>query len=201
MPGMAPRARKGRPGQAAPPLDRAVVVRAVGGEPAAQRQVFEREGPMIALQARRRADQGLSQEDLVQEGSLGLLAAMHEFAGGVEQPFDAYAESRVAEHMDRALAEEQAALQEERQLVQDAAAFEEAESALRRELNRVPSPPEIQARLGWTAARLDDVAAAVEDARQRHDEELAAYLDPEYFDPLDWIDDAGDPRTGGAGGA
>ncbi len=156
---------------------------------------------MIERLARDRADQGLSEEDLVQEGSLGLLAAMHEFAGGVRQPFESYAEARVGEQMDRALQDEQAALREEKQLVEDAAAFEQAEVALRRELNRAATPAEIRERLGWSAERLDEVAAAVEDARQRHDEELMAYLDPEYFDPLDWVDDGEDEEGGGEGGA
>lgn len=208
MPGVGPRAREGRSGQARPgrpapgQLDRAVVARAVGGEPAAQREVFERERAMISRLARQRADRGLSHEDLLQEGSLGLLAAMHEFAGGVETPFDAYAETRVGEQMDTALADEQSAVREEKQLVEDAQAFEQAELALRRELKREPTPDELRVRLGWSQARLDDVAAAVEDARQRHDEELAAFLDPEYFDPLEWIgaEDGGD-QNGGQGGA
>jgi RNA polymerase primary sigma factor len=178
-----------------------MIARAVGGEAAAQRRVFEQQRQMIARLARERADQGLSQEDLLQEGSIGLLAAMHEFAGGVEGPFEPYAETRVAAQMDQAVADEQSALREEKQLADDAAAFERAELALRRELKREATPAEIGERLGWSAERLDDVAAAVEDARQQHDEELARYLDPEYFDPLDWIGEEEDgPRPDGDGG-
>ena len=204
MPGMAPRARKGRsrngiPSPPAAPLDRATVSRAVGGEPAAQRLVFERERSLIDRLARARAEQGLSYEDLLQEGLLGLLAAMHEYAGGVDQTFDDYAEARIGEQMDRALEDEQAAVRDDRQLVEDAAAFERAELALARELNRAATPGEVRARLGWSPERLDDVAAAVADARQRHDEELVPYLDPDYFDPLDWVgeDGAAEPERGG----
>ena len=211
MPDMAPRAREGRSGRthrvgSGPQLDRALVARAVGGEEAAQRTVLDHERAMITRLARERAERGLSQEDLVQEGSLGLLRAMHEFAGGVDDHFDRYAEARVGEQMDRALQEEQSAVREEQQLVEDANSFEQAELVLRRELKREPTPAELRDRLGWSAERLDDVAAAVEDARQRHDEELTAYLDPEYFDPLDWIAEdeearGGSGRPDGAGGA
>jgi len=155
----------------------------------------EQQRAMIERLARTRADQGLSQEDLLQEGSLGLLRAMHEFAGGVGGSFESYAEARIGEQMDQALQDELAAVREEMQLADDANSFEQAELALRRELNREPTPGELRERLGWAADRLDDVAAAVEDARQRHDQELAAYLDPEYFDPLDWV---GEDAPGGS---
>jgi len=180
------------------------VARAVGGLEEAQRQVFERERPLIERLARERAERGLSQEDLVQEGSLALLAAMHEFAGGVDGAFEPYAEKRVGEQMDRALEEEQSSLREERQLTEDAAAFERMELFLRRELKRDPTPAEMTARLGWAAERLDDVAAAVADARQRHDEELLPFLDPDYFDPLEWLgeDEQGsEPEGDGDDGA
>ena len=73
---------------------------------------------------------------------------------------------------------------------------------LRQELNREATPAEVRERLGWTPERLDDVAAAVEDARRRHDEELLPFLDPDYFDPLDWVgEDEATERGGGDGGA
>ena len=208
MPDMAPRAREGRSGQARsgrrPPatLDRSTVQRAVSGEAGAQREVFDQQRALIQRLARERAEQGLSQEDLVKEGSLGLLAAMHEFAGGVQAPFETYAEARIGQEMDRALQDEKAAVREEQQLVADANEFEAAELALRKELNRAPTPTELRERLGWAPERVDDVAAAVEDARQRHDEELLPFLDPDYFDPLDWVgeDEATEPK-GGDGGA
>ena len=208
MPDMAPRAREGRSGHARlgrrspAAVDRSTVLRAVGGDAAAQHEVFDQERDLILRLARERGERGLSQEDLVQQGSLGLLAAMHEFAGGVEAPFETYAEARIGEEMDRALNEEQAAVREDQQLVADANAFEAAELALRQELNREATPAEVRERLGWTPERLDDVAAAVEDARRRHDEELLPFLDPDYFDPLDWVgEDEATERGGGDGGA
>lgn len=180
-------------------VDRATVERAVRGEAAAQRQVLDRQRETITRLARARADQGLSHDDLLQEGTLGLLQAMHEFAGGVDGAFDSYAESRIAEQMDHAIQDERAAVREEQQLVEDANSFEQTELALRRELKREPTPGELRERLGWTTERLDEVAAAVEDARQRHDQELAAYLDPEYFDPLDWVGEDAAPDSGGEG--
>lgn len=174
----------------------------MNGESSAQREVFDQQRALILRLARERLEQGLSEADLVQEGSLALLAAMHEFAGGVEAPFETYAEARIAEEMDRALEDEQAAVQEERQLVADANTFEAAELALRKELSREPTPAELRDRLGWAPERVDEVATAVEDARQRHDEELLPFLDPDYFDPLDWIgEDERAEHNGGDGGA
>lgn len=142
---------------------------------------------MIQRLARQRSDRGLSFEDLVQEGSLGLLSAMHEFLGGVTDPFDTYAELRVGQQMDSALHEELAAVREEEQLAEDATAFEQAEIALRKELGRAATPSEIREKLGWTEERLDEVATAVADARQRHDEELLPFLESDYFDPVEWL--------------
>ena len=184
---MAPRARKSVSGTAAPQsLDTSVITQAVGGETEAQMQVFDQQRSMIAKLARERSEQGLSFEDLVQEGSVGLLAAMHEYAGGVADPFETYARRRVAEQMDSALQTEKAARREEEQLVADAHAFEAADLKLRRELGRAATPEEIRLQLGWTPDRLDEVASAVEDARRKHDEDLLDYLEPADVD-LDGI--------------
>lgn len=177
-------------------LDPSLVARAVAGEADAQKQVFDHEREMIRRQARARSEKGLTFEDLVQEGSLGLLSAMHEFVGGVAAPFGEYAETRVGEQMDAALREEEAAAREDRQLAEDAGAFEQAEIALRRELGRTATPEEIRARLGWPAERLDEVAAAVADARQRHDEQLLPFLESDYLDPIEWLG-ADEPEQSG----
>ena len=81
---------------------------------------------------------------------MGLLAAMHEYAGGVADPFETYARRRVAEQMDSALQTEKAARREEEQLVADAQAFEAADLKLRRVLGRAATPEEIRLQLGWT---------------------------------------------------
>ena len=170
---------------------------AAHGDRAAQSLLFERMQPMLARVAAELAGQGLSAAELVQEGSVGLLAAIESFETSGREDFDQYAEERARASMKGAVAAEAGARAASARLVAEANAFEEAELKLRRELGREATVKELAQNLEWPVAKVDEVAAVVETARREHDEELAGYLEAEYFDPIEWI--GGDGHKGGSG--
>ncbi|HYZ02715.1 MAG TPA: hypothetical protein VFA92_14560, partial [Candidatus Binatia bacterium] len=55
----------------------------------------------------------------------------------------------------------------------------------RREHGRSGTHEELAEALGWTVQRTAEVADMVAGARQQHDEDLLAYLDPEDVDPAE----------------
>jgi vacuolar-type H+-ATPase subunit E/Vma4 len=103
--------------------------------------------------------------------------------------------------MERALKQEEKAQEDARRLIQAAEDYQRAEFGLRTEFGREATPAELAAKLEWSQDRLEAIAAMVEEARRRHDEELLVYLDPEELD-LDRLlesqeDPAGRPAQSG----
>jgi len=137
---------------------------------------------MVVRLAESRRDRGLSVPDLVQEGSLGLVEAVQAFPGSGRADFGGYAEQKVGEQMDAAIAAEAAAVRDGEQLVAAANDYERTELLLRRTLQRVPTDAEIAEKLEWSVDRTRYVAEVVNDARRRHDEELLAFIDPDAVD-------------------
>ena len=157
------------------------------GERASQDRLVAANLPMVIRQAAARVGRGLSLPDLVQEGSVGLVEAVQTFAGSGQQDFGRFAEGRVGEQMDLALAGEASAVREAELLVAAANDYERVEFLLRRELRREPSHTEIAQKLEWTVERTDYVAQVVADARRRQDEELLPFIDPDTVDVDDLI--------------
>jgi RNA polymerase sigma-B factor len=156
--------------------------RAGAGDPDAQARLFSSYSSLAAQAARRQAGDTLGYEDLFQEACLGLVEAIREFTGSDLAAFVAFAESRIGLRIDDALAAEREALEAARRLLADVKEYEIIELRLAGELKRRPAAAELAARLEWTIERTNQVAAILEEARRRHDEELLEYLDPEEPD-------------------
>ena len=152
------------------------------GDRASQEKLVAANLSMVIRLADARPDRGLSTLDLVQEGSIGLVEAVQTFADGGESNFAAFAERKVGQQMDTAIAAEAAAAREAELLITAAADYDRVEMLLARELHRLPSENEIAEKLEWTIDRTRYVAQVVTYARRRHDEELLAYIDPEALD-------------------
>lgn len=152
------------------------------GDRSSEDQVVGANLTMVIRLATERGEQGLSVLDLVQEGAIGLVEAVRSFSASGETSFAGYAERKVVEQMDFAIAAEAAAVRDAQLLVAAATDYERAELSLRRELQREPVPAEIAEKLEWTVDRTLYVAQVVADARRRHDEELLAFIDPEALD-------------------
>jgi len=151
---------------------------AASGDQTSQERLVAAYLQTVVRLAAARADEGLSIPDLVQEGSLGLLSAVRDFAASGERDFASFAESRIAGELTRAIDEEAAAVRDAQLLVAAAEDYTRTEVILRRVLQRGPTEKEMAEKLEWTLDRLRYVARVVEEARRRHDEELLAYVDP-----------------------
>jgi DNA-directed RNA polymerase sigma subunit (sigma70/sigma32) len=156
--------------------------RSAEGDPASQERLVAANLRMVIRLAEARDEKGLSVPDLVQEGSLGLLEAVRTFASSGENDFDAFAERKVRERMDAAIAAEAAAVRDGELLVAAAEDYERTELLLARLLHRAPTASEIAEKLEWTVERTKYVAQVVADARRRHDEELLEFIDPDAID-------------------
>jgi DNA-directed RNA polymerase specialized sigma subunit len=132
--------------------------------------------------AQERADRGLSQGDLFQEGTIGLILAIERYGDSGERDFETFARREVARHMDRALGEEEKAVRDSQLLVQAAHDYAEAEASVRRELGRAGTDTELAQKLEWSVRRTREIGQMVADARRRHDEELLQYLEPGDID-------------------
>ncbi len=162
---------------------------AADGDQVSQERLVAAYLPTVVRLAATRTDEGLSVSDLVQEGSIGLLAAVRDFAASGERDFAAFAEARISLQLTQAIEEEAAAVRDAQLLVTAAEDYTRTQVILRRVLEREPTEKELAEKLEWTLDRLRYVARVVDEARRRHDEELLAYVDPEA---LDFDDDEGD---------
>jgi RNA polymerase primary sigma factor len=175
-----------------PPLQDAEAARlleqAARGDRASQDRLVAANLGMVIRLAEQRKEQGLSVPDLVQEGSLGLVEAVKTFSMSGQASFTRFAETKVGQQMDAAIAAEAAAVREGELLVAAATDYERTQLLLRRELQRDATEAEIAEKLEWSAERTRYVAQVVAEARRRHDEELLAFIDPDAVDVDDTID-------------
>ena len=165
----AARARKPNPTELRPLLEAAAE-----GDQSARTRLFDANLEMVIRMAAARAERGLGIEDLVQEGSIGLVAAI---AGNDPAKAPEF-EQAVAAAMETALTEEAAAKAEEARLVEDAQTYERAQLVVARLLGRVPTDRDMAEKLEWTLERTTAMSAMVAEARRKHDEELLQYVDP-----------------------
>ena len=168
--------------------ERRLLELAAGGDKTSQERLVEAKLAMVVRLAEARDDKGLSVPDLVQEGSIGLVDAVQSFSRSGARDFDAYAEQKIGEQMDGALAAEAAAVRDGELLVAAANDYERTELLLRRELQRPATANEIAEKLEWTVERTQYVASVVAEARRRHDEELLEFIDPDAIDFDDSVD-------------
>ncbi len=159
--------------------EKTLLLRAALGDRSSQDRLVAGSLDLVIRLAAARREQGLSQADLVQEGSIGLLEAVRTFADSGETDFARFAEARISAQMDGALAAEAAAVREGELLVAAATDYERAELVMKHILHRDPSAAELAEKLEWTVERTLFVAQVVADARRRYDEEMLAFIDPE----------------------
>ena len=143
----------------------------------------------VVSAARERADRGLSQSDLFQEGTIGLMEAIRSFPSSGSADFEAFVRALVASHMDRALGDEQKAVDDSRMLLQAAHDYAEAQIRIRHDLGRQPTTAELAVKLEWSIQRTEEIGQMVADAHRRHDEEILQYLELDDTDLDTLIED------------
>src|SRR5215472_4542998 len=159
-----------------------LLLAAAGGDQEASRSLTQAHLDWVLSAARERADRGLSQGDLFQEGTIGLMEAIRAFPGSGAQDFEAFAREQVACQMDRALGAEEQAVRDSQLLLQAAHDYVEAEINTRRDLGRPATTEELSRKLEWSVRRTEEIARMVADARRRHDEEILQYIEPDEVD-------------------
>lgn len=169
-----------RPGELPALLDR---IRR-GPDEAAVARLLETHLGMVRDLALARKGRGLPIGDLFQEGSVGLLASIRAFPAAGADDFGRFSAAQVALAMEDALATEADEVRQEQLLIQALADYDRVEMALARELKRAPTVAEIGIKLEWSPERAEHVKALVEEARRRHDEEIAQYLAEEEISEL-----------------
>jgi DNA-directed RNA polymerase specialized sigma subunit len=175
------------------PTEHARLIEAAGrGDQDARDALTNAHLDWVLSAARERADRGLSQSDLFQEGTIGLMEAIQTFPQSGRMDFESFVREQVGGHMDRALGDEQKAVDDSRKLLQAAHDYVEAEMTARRELGRSATVLELAAKLEWSTQRTEEIGQMVEDARRRHDEELLQYLE---LDDID-LDALGEDHNG-----
>jgi DNA-directed RNA polymerase sigma subunit (sigma70/sigma32) len=181
-----------RQARTAPPLrsdeERSLLEQSARGNQTSQERLVAANLAMVIKLAEAREDKGLSVADLVQEGSLGFVDAIRTFAASGEVDFVRFAERKVVEQMDAAIASEAIAVRDAELLVAAADDYERTELLLARGLHRRPTEGEIAEKLEWTVDRTRYVASVVAEARRRHDEELLQFIDPDAIDIDDTVD-------------
>ncbi|MEP7105419.1 MAG: sigma factor, partial [Chloroflexota bacterium] len=156
--------------------------RAAGGDTAAETRLFNEHLAMVIRLAGNHLDPtgaGLNEDELIQEGSIGLLSAIRAFPDSGAADFDTYATGEINAQMTAAQTEQVGIDRAAAQLVEDAEAYERAEISVRRDKGREATAAELAEKLEWTAERTARLGEMVREARRRHDEELLLYLDPD----------------------
>jgi RNA polymerase primary sigma factor len=167
-----------------PAEERRLLELAARGDGPARDRLFRAHAGLVVRLAEARQNRGLDLCDLLQEGSLALIAAIAGASPGKvgEKGLAEQVEASVGGQLDEAIEQEASAARERQQLVEDAEAYERAEIDIRRLLGRAPTEAELAEKLEWSAARTKRLGEMVETARRRHDEGLLTYLNPEDLD-------------------
>lgn len=171
------------PAEQARLLDRAAV-----GDASAEETLFNENLAMVLRLASARVTEdgsGLTEDELLQEGSLGLIAAIKGFGDAGRDDFRAYAEERVRTAIDVAQATDAQVRRDKAQLVADAEAYERAEISIRRAKGRDGTLEELAEKLEWSKAKTARLGVLVDEARRAHDEELLEYVDPSELSEFD----------------
>ena len=117
---------------------------------------------LVVATARRYRHSGLSLEDLVQEGNLGLMKAAERFDVGRGFRFSTYATWWIRQAMTNAVATTGRTIRLPTHVLGSLRRIGAARAVLLGELGRLPTPSELAARTGLAPARVEELLVAVE---------------------------------------
>jgi RNA polymerase primary sigma factor len=133
----------------------ALVQRMLKGDQQAGDRLIRANLGLVVWMARRYTGRGLDLDDLIAEGNLGLIRAVHSFRPDLGARFSTYAVFWIRQHLRRALAAQARPVRIPVGTAQGLARWRRAEDSLREELGRAPLPEEVALRLALTGKRLD----------------------------------------------
>lgn len=133
------------------------------GDRAAEKEMIESNLRLVASIARkcRRNNATLSLADLVQEGSLGLIRAVHKFDHSKGYKFSTYASYWIRQAILRAIDEQSRSIRLPVYVIETAGKTERARVLLTQELHRPPTTHELAAHLQLTLQKVQELSERV----------------------------------------
>ena len=147
--------------------ERGLAAAIAGGDEEARARMIRANLRLVVRIARDYAGRGLTLDDLIGEGNLGLIRATEEFDPAFGTRFSTYAGYWIKQAIRHALTNTTATIRLPAHMVTLLARWRRAERALRRELGRAPGRDEVGAALGLTDAQRGLVDQALLTSRLR----------------------------------
>lgn len=144
-------------------------------DPRAAESLVEHNLDLVVEQANHHSGRGVYFGDLYQEGSVGLIDAVHAYSG--QGNFRQFASLHIGLQMDSLIEAEGAARSEDQRLLDEVKAMDMADVVFRRENRRDATSEELAAMLRWPLGKVDEVRGMLEQARLENDVHTLAFLE------------------------